>query len=280
MRSAHFASPPRGCDPTGGTQISTRLAPARACRVETRLGVHKSYRADRSSLHKAPWRHSWERATFVLPQPWEDDVSAQFVAALEAEMAALREQLSQDMRFVRLREIERLRELYRERGDDASHGNAPNVARNADAPRPASKPPLRKASPERLQAIGAARMLVANRVGPVPTAEIYDHIAELGIPIRGENPVNNLSAMLSSSGIFKANGRAGWTIRNEDDGADDEGQSPDDVRDARIMRDADDEHEDILGSLPPPPPPPDDDDYEEAPQPQPPPPWRSKSPYG
>ncbi|MFY9294271.1 MAG: hypothetical protein WAP03_26845 [Methylorubrum rhodinum] len=204
-------------------------------------------------------------------------MSAQFVAALEAEMAALREALSRDVRYLRLMEMERLRELYREPSDSGSQDSDQAVDRYPGGLRVAPKPPVRKASPERERAIEAARLLITNRTGPVPTVDVYDHIVGLGITIRGENPVNNLSAMLSNSGLFKANGRAGWTMRDDDDGADgDEEPSPEDQRNAQTVRDAEIEREDVLGAAKEKAshsPPTDDDGEEEAPQgPQGPPP--------
>lgn len=48
--------------------------------------------------------------------------------------------------------------------------------------------------------------------GPVPTAELYRALDAAGIEVRGQKPQNALSALLSNSGMFKANGRDGWTL--------------------------------------------------------------------
>lgn len=135
-----------------------------------------------------------------------EPMNTPFVAALDSEIASLETALNQDVRFVRLREVRRLRELY-------SDGEPAAVTPTQAIGEPTSRPPLRRTDPERLRALEAARLLLANKVGPVPTAELYEHVKSLDIVIKGKDPQNNLSAMLSNSGMFKANGRSGWTLR-------------------------------------------------------------------
>ena len=55
--------------------------------------------------------------------------------------------------------------------------------------------------------------------GPVPTVRILEHLKEVGIALGGSQPRNSLSVMLSRSRLFKAHGRRGWTLA-EDDGGD------------------------------------------------------------
>ena len=146
-------------------------------------------------------------------------------------------------------------------------GTRPNEVEESVERAEQKKPPLRQARPERAKQ--TARLYVANRAGPVPTADIYEHLTGLGVPIRGENPVNNLSAMLSNSGIFKANGRAGSTLRQADDAEapeeEEEEVDQDDAeqrapkqaeRSAEIRQeDLDDERPPPSSPRPPPPPP-------------------------
>jgi hypothetical protein len=54
--------------------------------------------------------------------------------------------------------------------------------------------------------------LLKNRPLPTPTAEILRELNEKGITVPGDNPQNNLSAMLSYSEFFKSHGRHGWTL--------------------------------------------------------------------
>ena len=193
-------------------------------------------------------------------------MSDEFVQALETEIAKLRAALERDIRFLRLRELERVRDLY----VSPKEGETPSLAADGTkSERLRTKPPVRQASPERTKAIETARLYVTNRAGPVPTADIYEHLTGLGIAIPGQNPVNNLSAIISNSGIFKANGRAGWTLRKPDDAEapeeEEEEEDQDDLeqralenaeRSAEILKeDLDDEDEVSPPSSPRPPPP-------------------------
>lgn len=203
-------------------------------------------------------------------------MSAEFVRALETEIAKLRETLERDIRFLRLRELERVRDLYAPPKD----GEMPSLAEfGTKGERLRTKPPVRQASPERTRAIETARLYVTNRAGPVPTADIYEHLTGLGITIRGENPVNNLSAMLSNSGAFKANGRAGWTLRQPDDAEtpdededEEEEEEDQDSLERRALEQAERSveilKEDLDDELPPP----------SSPRPPPPPPAERRAP--
>ena len=44
------------------------------------------------------------------------------------------------------------------------------------------------------------------------TAEVYEHLIQLGITIGGQSPQGNLSAMLYKDGRLTSHGRAGWTF--------------------------------------------------------------------
>jgi len=75
-------------------------------------------------------------------------------------------------------------------------------------------------SPER-QAIldGAAAFLMEWGNTPQSTGAILRHLDSCGIQVPGKNPSNNLSAMLSNSPVFKSNGRAGWTVAENENPA-------------------------------------------------------------
>lgn len=140
-----------------------------------------------------------------------------FSIALRAEIAELESALSADLRYKRLQELRRVLALYPppppQRAMFAG-GGEPEVSFGTFVTRTQSG---RKTSPERAKALEVAKMFLANRVGPTPTRDIYDHIISLGLSIQGEVPVNNLSAMLSNSEDFLSHGRVGWTLRGKDD---------------------------------------------------------------
>lgn len=137
-----------------------------------------------------------------------------FVAALDEEIAELRAALESDIRYLRLKDLERVRhERY---GDEPATAEAADEVAPTAQPRQPPSPPMRRTSPERQRAIEAARLFLVNHAAPVPTSRLYDHVVGLGIPIAGTNPQNNLSAMLSNADtIFQSNGRSGWTLRSE-----------------------------------------------------------------
>lgn len=145
---------------------------------------------------------------------------ADFLEALDGEIAKLEAELRADLRYRRLLELQRVRALYSESHDDTPRGVSGSV-RLGTTLRPGGafdsglaqtvKRHRRAASPERQRALDAARMYLENRKGPVPTRVLFEHIEDLGIEIPGEKPLNNLSAMLSNSPDFESHGRAGWT---------------------------------------------------------------------
>lgn len=128
-------------------------------------------------------------------------MSAELVTVIKAEIAKLRGELAVDPRTVKLEELERVLRLYEasEQTKGAAETARPERARKAT-------------SPARQAALDAARIYLKERQGPVKTAELFEHITKhLGLEIGGENPQNNLSAMLSNSEEFNSHGRAGWT---------------------------------------------------------------------
>lgn len=79
--------------------------------------------------------------------------------------------------------------------------------------RPEIDPPRRsrRGSPERQAILDAAKEFLRGRDYPTLTADIYEAIKGQ-VEIGGNNPRNNLSAMLSNSSDFRSHARAGWTL--------------------------------------------------------------------
>jgi hypothetical protein len=69
-----------------------------------------------------------------------------------------------------------------------------------------------RTSPARMAALRIARECLANSLEPIPTSKLYEAIRSSGVELGGENPKNNLSAMLYHDKGFKSHGRAGWTL--------------------------------------------------------------------
>ncbi|MEH2473000.1 hypothetical protein V1281_005810 [Nitrobacteraceae bacterium AZCC 2161] len=157
-----------------------------------------------------------------------------FTQALDAEIAALETEIEADPRLVKLRELKRVRALY-DAPVVAAHPSTfsvgsqhfssqhfvQSVNRLANAASTAAqlamegippRTPGRKPSPERVLAMKEAAEFLKGKNEPVKTADIYAHIESLGIPIGGEDPQNNLSAMLNKAPEFQSHGRAGWTL--------------------------------------------------------------------
>jgi hypothetical protein len=131
-----------------------------------------------------------------------------FVDHLKAEILDLERSLEDDPRFVKLRELRRIRDLY----------EAPRRAVSADSPTRAREPqkrPPREMSPATRAVVNAATEYLTGRTDIVPLRVLYHHIAEeRGIHIGGEDKINNLSAILYRYG-FEAEGRSGWRLKQE-----------------------------------------------------------------
>lgn len=135
---------------------------------------------------------------------------ADFLAALKDEIGGIEAQLRVDPRFRKLESLRSVLALYEEGG--MAEGPQEVAAQEVAATRTVTRVP----SEGRVKALELARLFLRNRVGPTPTRDIYDHIMANGGDIGGKDPVSNLSAMLSNSGEFLSNGRAGWTLAPED----------------------------------------------------------------
>lgn len=136
-----------------------------------------------------------------------------FTAALMAEIASLESELEHDVRYVRLRELKRIHHLYGSPISDRSLVAAARQDQSAVEPAP-QRQSVRQSSPDRERALAAAKKYVASLGRVVPTREILDYLMTNGIEVGGTSPLNNLSAMISTSGAFQSHGRKGWTMKN------------------------------------------------------------------
>jgi hypothetical protein len=138
---------------------------------------------------------------------------------LDAEIDQLKAELRSDPRFARLKQLERMREEYLAL-PQATASSPPKLqlqlrkmqlrADDGDG-----RTPGRKRSPERERALEETTKFLAGKTAPTRLGEIDEHLERLGIRIGGSDPLNNLSALLSTSGQFRAHGRAGWTIMEQ-----------------------------------------------------------------
>jgi hypothetical protein len=144
-------------------------------------------------------------------------MSTEFVKALDAEIDDLKRALAADIRYMRLQELERVKRLYVADTSSPRVAPAPIPVLSADIStiRTALNEHIRRArqrSPERQRVLNAVWELLIGKKEPIPTSFIYDHLIGEGIEVGGNDPKNNLSAMLSNSDQFQSHGRSGWTL--------------------------------------------------------------------
>jgi hypothetical protein len=142
-----------------------------------------------------------------------------FVASLDSEISRL-EKAIEDLPEVRqLKELRRVRALYPQPAAQLVEvRNMPRPSANISFPvvgRGVVVTVGRKMAPERLQALDIVRASLENQSLPIKTVDLLDHIRAKGIDLGGNDPVNSLSALLSTSGQFQAHGRSGWTLKSE-----------------------------------------------------------------
>ena len=126
-----------------------------------------------------------------------------FVKALEAEIEGLERQLEESPVYVKLREAKRLREMY------ASIQSAKAVPRTRTRQRPL-------ASGASGEILAAVRKYLVGKSEPTPTREILQMLAGEGIEVTGAVPQNVVSSTLSKAEDIKANGRKGWTLKENE----------------------------------------------------------------
>jgi hypothetical protein len=143
-----------------------------------------------------------------------------FETAMDAEIGELQRQLAADPRYVKLQELKRLRQLYGggvHLNGVAAVGTAGTVTLQTTplplaAAAAAANRSGRKPSPERVKALLVAKEFLKDKTEPTRTADILARIREAGVQIGGNDPQNNLSAMLYHSDDFRSRGRAGWLL--------------------------------------------------------------------
>ena len=144
-----------------------------------------------------------------------------FVSSLNLEIDRLEKAIEDIPEVRKLRELQRVRALYMneypEPGRSAASRLAASLAANLTAEYAPSSPG-RKMSPERQQAIEFVSVHLNGQVSPIKTADLLQTLQVNGIHIGGNDPINSLSALLSTSGKFLAHGRSGWTLRPSNDG--------------------------------------------------------------
>ena len=79
--------------------------------------------------------------------------------------------------------------------------------------------PGRKMSSDRQRALEFAQVHMMGQTQPTKTADLLTALRNNGIEIGGSDPVNSLSALLSTSSRFVAHGRSGWTLKPEPTGS-------------------------------------------------------------
>lgn len=139
----------------------------------------------------------------------------QFLKSLQEEIAALRTELEGDPRFIKLQKLQDVLLMYQ--GDTTYGGIHPSQLHSSIYEPMAQSERLerrvRQPSGSRNSAIELATEFLKGRSKPTPTREIVEMLAENGISIGGKEPVSNLSAILSKSGVFTPVGRSGWFVR-------------------------------------------------------------------
>lgn len=133
-----------------------------------------------------------------------------FVASLDTEIDRLQQAVDRIPEVRQLAELKRVRALYSSSGPIKSaervvigdHASAVVIRAG------------RKMAPGRQRALEFVAMLLGQESGPVKTVTLARAIQQAGIDIGGGDPVNSLSALLSTSGQFQAHGRSGWTLKN------------------------------------------------------------------
>jgi hypothetical protein len=134
---------------------------------------------------------------------------------LDGEISDLQAALAKDPRYLRLQQLQRLREDYLSLplvAAQAPHqSNSESVART-DGQEAEARSPGRRRSPEREGALRETRSLLAGKTEPTRISDIDEHLERKGIRLNGNDPLNNLSALLSTSGYFTSHGKQGWTL--------------------------------------------------------------------
>jgi hypothetical protein len=140
-----------------------------------------------------------------------------FVDSLELEIERLAKVVDAIPEVRQLQELRRLRGLYIspiQKQLEVAIAGAAGVDRSAVVIKSAAG---RKMAPERQKAIDVTKRLLEGQKEPMKTAELLEYLKMTGVDLSGSDPVNSLSALLSTSGLFQAHGRSGWTLKPVND---------------------------------------------------------------
>jgi hypothetical protein len=142
-----------------------------------------------------------------------------FVASLDAEISRLESVIEVLPEVRQLNELRRVRALYSGPSEPMIAGSM--IANDAQdsAHFVLTSRPGRKMSSERQQALEFAEVHMTGQTLPTKTADLLSALRANGIEIGGNDPVNSLSALLSTSGKFIAHGRSGWTLKPSNGGS-------------------------------------------------------------
>lgn len=136
----------------------------------------------------------------------------EFVASLDAEIGRLEQAVESIPEVRQLAELRRVRALYPQ--PRVMPAAIHEGAKAPDSFSVAVKSPGRKMAPERQRALGIVTDILSKEILPIKTAHLWAVVERQGIALGGNDPVNSLSALLSTSGQFQAHGRSGWTLKN------------------------------------------------------------------
>jgi hypothetical protein len=133
---------------------------------------------------------------------------ADILSAAQSEISRLERDLASDPRYRKLnllRDLVRIYQNERVNGSEIASILTPQDVRKRG----------RQLRPERERLYGEIDRFLAGQSAPVLTADIFSHLESIGVKIPGENPRNNLSAILSNTkDRYQSHGRQGWTLQS------------------------------------------------------------------
>jgi hypothetical protein len=132
-----------------------------------------------------------------------------FLNSLDAEISRLETVLNTIPEMKQLVELRRLRSLYN------TVGNLRDRTEELVNTGLVLHRPGRRMSSERQQALEFAQAHMMGQTYPTKTVDLLNALRANGIEIGGNDPINSLSALLSTSSRFVAHGRSGWTLKPE-----------------------------------------------------------------
>ncbi len=96
---------------------------------------------------------------------------------------------------------------------NAAKSVKPAPVKKSGADRTAAAREARR-SPQKAKLLAAARQHIMDVGRPVSTVDMLEFLKGQRFHIGGARPRNNLASMFSSSDLFVANGKLGWTVKD------------------------------------------------------------------